>query len=867
MRFDNIISKITRLFRLLMMKAIILSKQIKFAPTGKVIHEILPHEIVSMKERSIIRRKHPVKYDFENNILRKWEEEVQSYEYDDFESTWQSRRELLYITKENDWDNLLKEEVENLQNPKYLPDLEKIPCFSATSFQAGRAQLMQHQILKTIIRHANKHFNPQLLIKLTTQEYNFSTDFKPEKMEPHKIKEEMEIKWIPETWNGHDMHRPLIRTADNIKWRPAFFDTLRKKTVLHQEEFDKNILEMLKKKSICVIGEVGSKAVEDFAWLISNIHIVEENRFDPIIKKNKLRLRICIDAFVLNDATKLIPFKLITGQEVTLAIDTTKQFLSFDNKSSFYSTRLGPACTPLLCFRWRGLILAFLVAPFGITNAPAMNESLMNLLHLEIKHWTKVAHVREHCQATISWIDDLLLFSTVTEKEGADTARITKLLALIYMKTGLTLNVQKSQIKPTKRISYLGITLDAEKKVFAIQQKLVQDLQCFMIDNLKIEDDKDRNTILHNDFIKKGWKHLELQSPTKWMNYKISFKTIERLIGKLTWCNRNYTLDIEIFAIAMLYRYKPAWVSKKIIHIAMKQLYDTPKMLTQYLTRDQPIKPYTMSYFTRMTSLYDNESAKLENWQGLEHINLTGILSEKGKNGPWIRNIEKLNKILQENSETCYKNFKIDGNFQKGQLIWEIWIQDSLDFFFATWKEQYEKYFIGLQKIKTKIQEKWSIAIQIKFTRKHPREPNPNYTIWPTKELENLGRFLYDQNEIQMNAHFEIFMGWKFWVDKNKDTLFIINYDNPRLIPKISNVLAVKPEEVAAIWIFQTKKILRIAQAVNLKLDPLVLILNKSKWLIENPKKNLNNPKTKFIYALGFNIRLQNDAIRSITID
>ena len=126
------------------------------------------------------------------------------------------------------------------------------------------------------------------------------------------------------------------------------------------------------------------REVLDYATVISALHIVEEHRFDPIEMKNKRRLRICLDNFVTNAVTKKKDFKMLTGNDLCLSLGQTGQFISMDNKASFYSVYLSESSRRYLCFSWRGLVLCYLVPSFGLTNAPAFNETFMELLHLEL---------------------------------------------------------------------------------------------------------------------------------------------------------------------------------------------------------------------------------------------------------------------------------------------------------------------------------------------------------------------------------------------------------------------------------------------------------------------------------------------------
>ena len=91
-------------------------------------------------------------------------------------------------------------------------------------------------------------------------------------------------------------------------WLKAHSLNFRKKTLIHREEGDKNIIDLLECKAVTVFGSYTDKKNLNYCQCMSPLHIVEEFRFDPVIKRNKLKLRICLDQNILNSATEIISF-------------------------------------------------------------------------------------------------------------------------------------------------------------------------------------------------------------------------------------------------------------------------------------------------------------------------------------------------------------------------------------------------------------------------------------------------------------------------------------------------------------------------------------------------------------------------------
>lgn len=857
-----------------MLKAITKSANIIFDNKGRVIHSIQPCEIKAMTEKTPQLISVPFTHSYSTSFLKKLSDQIEPDEYHDFETNLKTKQEWLNITQKDCWDKIISKEIDNLNNPGYHPELNDTPVFSAVKFQAGRAQLMSHNILKSIIRHHNNHFDPELLIQISNENYNFNTHFNKQKMENIYQFREYQVKWVKETFDNIIMHRPFIRTEKEKEWKPTHFLEMRTRTLKHIAEVDKYVLQLIERKVACVLGPFNDQDVLTYCRCIFQLHVVEEFKFCPIIHKHAMRLRLCLDASVLNDATVPIQFKLITGAELTLALTDTNSFVSFDNKASFHSTRLGPSCTPYLAFRWRGLIIGFLAPPFGTTNSPSINETLMHAFHLETKFWLKNVPEQDRIQFSLSWIDDSLISSKIIPI-GESPIRIVKLLALIFMKFGLTLNVQKSEVRLTQQIDYLGLTLNAKNKTFAVQTKLINDIISLLIDKLNITCPELKQLMLHKNYITKGITWLHKNYKFKTSNFHLTFKIIEKYIGKITWCNRNYTLDSEIYATIILYRHKLSWSSVSIINKALEQMFNTPYLLAKYLAKPQPIKPVTACFYTSITDIFTPNVKTQNDWQGLKPILFNEIISNKSKQ-PWMRNPSKLTNIVNEHSEWCYKNFNIEGNFQKGELIWQIWIIDSPQLMFTTWQDNYAKNFEALNLIKNKIQSNWSIAVQFKFIKKNPTPPNPHHNVFPLKITSTdtllthcpphkittfpISRSLSftPTSLTDSNICFFAFQGIEFWnkIKPNTNRL-IINNDDPNLFVKFSNLLKTRPQNMEVIWIFQSKKRHRLAQAITLAMDPFSSSIDKTDWKTTSNCKIINIP-TAQLWALGFGVKTKN---------
>jgi hypothetical protein len=100
--------------------------------------------------------------------------------------------------------------------------------------------------------------------------------------------------------NNDSSLTPWVRNSEILKnkshfkntWQRAHNLKFRKKTILHGYEVDSNIIDLLENKAVTVLGYYNDPKVLKYCQCISPLHIVEEYRFHPVIKGNKIRLRI-----------------------------------------------------------------------------------------------------------------------------------------------------------------------------------------------------------------------------------------------------------------------------------------------------------------------------------------------------------------------------------------------------------------------------------------------------------------------------------------------------------------------------------------------------------------------------------------------
>lgn len=179
-----------------------------------------------------------------------------------------------------------------------------------------------------------------------------------------------------------------------------------------------------------------------------------------IVKKKTGEQRLCVDYRALNNKTQKdrFPMPLIDDQLTNLS--GNKYFTSLDLASGYYQVPVAEESRPLTAFVTPDGHFEFKRMPFGLANAPAVFQRVINNM-LESKR----------NETAMAYLDDILVPSSNLE-QGFD--RLEGILKLLR-KTGLTLKLSKCRFFDNC-INYLGYEISAdgirpnENKILAVKE-------------------------------------------------------------------------------------------------------------------------------------------------------------------------------------------------------------------------------------------------------------------------------------------------------------------------------------------------------------------------------------------------------------
>ena len=163
-----------------------------------------------------------------------------------------------------------------------------------------------------------------------------------------------------------------------------------------------------------------------------------------LVKKKDGTLRFCIDYRKLNAVTKTDSFPLPRIDDLLDELGQSRYFSTLDLASGYWQIRVHPASQEKTAFVTHQGLYEFCVMPFGLCNAPAVFQRLMQRVVMGLNP--------EDGSAFVSvYLDDVLVFSRTLE----DHLKQLDLVISRLKEVGLKLNPSKCYFM-RKEVAYLG---------------------------------------------------------------------------------------------------------------------------------------------------------------------------------------------------------------------------------------------------------------------------------------------------------------------------------------------------------------------------------------------------------------------------
>ncbi len=175
-------------------------------------------------------------------------------------------------------------------------------------------------------------------------------------------------------------------------------------------------------------------------------------------------VRVILNLSALNEFVTTQHFKMETIKDAVLLMTPGCYMASIDFKNAYYAVPVAKRHRKYLRFMWRGEAYHFAVFPQGLSPVPRAFTKLMK---------PPFAYLRREGFTLLGYIDDTILI----ENSAAKLQRGIQEAVTLFTSLGLTINVQKSVLTPSRQIEYLGFVLDSENMTIMLTQKKKQKIR------------------------------------------------------------------------------------------------------------------------------------------------------------------------------------------------------------------------------------------------------------------------------------------------------------------------------------------------------------------------------------------------------
>ena len=166
-----------------------------------------------------------------------------------------------------------------------------------------------------------------------------------------------------------------------------------------------------------------------------------------LVRKKDGTLRFCVDYRALNSVTKPDLFPLPRISDLLDQLGKCKCFTTLDLKSGYWQIKVHADSQEKTAFITHQGLFEFRVMPFGVTNAPAVFQRLMQRVLAELQSKASVKFVSVY-------LDDVIVFS----ESIAEHIKHLQMVFDCLKKAGLKLNPKKCRIL-CDEVKYLGHTV------------------------------------------------------------------------------------------------------------------------------------------------------------------------------------------------------------------------------------------------------------------------------------------------------------------------------------------------------------------------------------------------------------------------
>ncbi|XP_077395323.1 uncharacterized protein LOC144031774 [Festucalex cinctus] len=166
-----------------------------------------------------------------------------------------------------------------------------------------------------------------------------------------------------------------------------------------------------------------------------------------LVPKKTGGYRPILDLRGLNRHLKVLPFHMLTKNDVLQSLAQGEWFTSIDLKDAYFHVPIAPRHRRFLRFAYKGRHWQFRVLPFGLSLAPRVFTRFVR---------AALAPLQSVGMKVLPYLDDWLLCAPSRAQVIRDTSDLLSHVARL----GIRVNLPKSSLVPSQRTDFIGVTLD-----------------------------------------------------------------------------------------------------------------------------------------------------------------------------------------------------------------------------------------------------------------------------------------------------------------------------------------------------------------------------------------------------------------------
>ena len=178
-------------------------------------------------------------------------------------------------------------------------------------------------------------------------------------------------------------------------------------------------------------GLTAPRVDQEISWLLQKGYIVPSSSpwASPMVTVRKAdgSARLCVDFRCINSLTRQIPFFMPRVEEVIEGVGRARYISKLDLSKGFYQVPLTQEAQPKTAFVCHKGAFHFTRMPFGVKNAPACFQALMQKVLTDLGEFSA------------PYMDDVIIYSSTWEDHITHIGRVLSTL----QQAGLTVNPKK----------------------------------------------------------------------------------------------------------------------------------------------------------------------------------------------------------------------------------------------------------------------------------------------------------------------------------------------------------------------------------------------------------------------------------------